>query len=405
MQSLTPNNVDPFSRYMADLFDENKVIGVSTGFQTFFGDQASGGSQTVFETDKNAVDIDIVRGNERTAKMILRGSDAREIGTVQKNTRAEQSTNITRKFPLIEEAGDIEADQLLYRQAGENPYAIKTRLDRMRALALKHHMGHIRRIVRTFEILASSSILLGQHGALLGTTNTNYIYDFLRAAGNTITTLNPWNGGSQDIMGDIDAGCNQMRIQGKTEPNMAVLGGKVMDAFIRDTTTQNLADNRRYEMIQVSRDFPVPAELSKFILAGFKARGRLVTPEGYTLWLFTYNDGYTNDAGTFVPYMPIDKMLIANSKARCDRYFGPAEALPQVQQRIDLYADLFGFDLNMPPMPPNIKSPAGVLNPAMFYSDAYVSSDWKRLTMRTQSAPIFTTTQTDAFVTLDGLIT
>jgi hypothetical protein len=52
-------------------------------------------------------------------------------------------------------------------------------------------------------------------------------------------------------------------------------------------------------------------------------------------------------------------------------------------------------------MPPKIVDAGGVLTPEAFYWDAYVSPDWKRLTIRGQHAPIFATTQTDAFVVLD----
>jgi hypothetical protein len=46
----------------------------------------------------------------------------------------------------------------------------------------------------------------------------------------------------------------------------------------------------------------------------------------------------------------------------------------------------------------------GIVNPAMFYNDAYQAEDGKKIAVRTQTAPIFATTQTDAFVTLTDLI-
>jgi hypothetical protein len=55
-------------------------------------------------------------------------------------------------------------------------------------------------------------------------------------------------------------------------------------------------------------------------------------------------------------------------------------------------------------MPPLVKNAgATVLAPA-FYFDAYRSEDKKRVSVRTQSAPIFATTQTDAFVRMDGVV-
>lgn len=402
--SLSPVPLDLFSRFMVDMYDEKEIISVPTAFQTFFGNPAGGG-KTVFEMDANSVDIDIIRGNERTAKMKLRGTNSIELGSVRKDTTAEQFSSFSRKYPLVVEKGNIESDQLIFRSPGESPFARNTRLERMRRLALRHHHEHIRRITRLFEILARDSILTGKHAAILGTTNTDLIYDFNRAAGNIITVGTAWNGVTPDIMGDLDDGLDQLRAKGHVKGSMAVFGDDAMDAFIKDETVQKLADNRRFELIQVNQNNPVPPEFSSFIEAGFTPRGRLMTPKGYDIWVFTYNDVFTNDAGSPEKYMPGDKVLLTNVKVRCDRYFGPPEILPLVEQRIQLYAELFGFDLNTPPMPPNVKNQGAAINPAMFHSDAFVSSDWTRLTLRTQAAPIFATTQTDSFVTLQGLIT
>ena len=58
----TPNATDPFSRFMAEVFDDRKLISVSTGFQAFFG-RPETGAETIISPDSNAVDIDIIRGN------------------------------------------------------------------------------------------------------------------------------------------------------------------------------------------------------------------------------------------------------------------------------------------------------------------------------------------------------
>jgi len=60
---------------------------------------------------------------------------------------------------------------------------------------------------------------------------------------------------------------------------------------------------------------------------------------------------------------------------------------------------MFGFNPSAPPMPARASS--GVVRPEMFYCDAYYSPDWKRVTIRTQSAPIFATTHTDSVAVLE----
>lgn len=398
----TPNPVDSFSRYMAEVFDEKQVIAVPTAFQAFFG---KAGSETIYSPDSNDVDIDIVRGNERIAALIPRDSVSRPLGSTQKNQNAENYSSFSRKYPLAEEEGDITGNQLLRRVAGENSYERRDRQSRMRYLARKHHMESIRRIVRMNEVLAAQSVLTGFQDAIIGTTNANLKYDFRRNANLTVTPTNTWNSGSQDILGDIDGICDAIREYGKVNPDMMFLGGDAMAALLADTDVKDKADNRRFELIQISSNAPVPPKYTRWIDSGWNARGYLRTPKGYNLWMFTNVDGYTNGAGTFTKYMPEDQVLVSSSMARADRYFGPPETLPQVPSRRELYVEMFGINPDMPLMPNNIKNANAIIDPSMFYCDAYVSDGWKKVTIRTQEAPIFATTQTDGFGLLQNLIT
>jgi hypothetical protein len=398
----TPLAVDQFSRFMVDMFDEKDVIGCSTVWQSWFG-RPEHGSRTHFSPDANDVDIDIMRGNERIAALIHRGSDSIHLGQTQPKTNTQNYSSFSRKFPLAEEESSITAHKLLSRMAGENPYEGRTRLDRNRALALEYHLEHIRRYVRLFEVLAGASLLNGQMPGILGTANSDLIYDFRRNAALTITPAVPWNAPAADIMGDIDTGCQTLREIGHVSPNVLFIGASAMDAFIKDTTVQTLADNRRYELIEVSTNNPVPPQLAPLVASGAIARGRLRTPRGYEVWLFTYIDVYTDSNGNPQPYLPEDMALLGYYGARCDRYFGPPERLPVTPQDAAWYQSMFGFNMTSPPMPANVKNMGAIINPAMFYSDAYESPDKKKVVVRTQAAPIYATTQTDAFVTFRGL--
>jgi len=399
------NNVamDAFSRFNATLFDEREVISVPTGFQAFFGNPAGGG-MTHFSPDANTVDIDIIRGNKRTAALIPRGVVSRTLGANQRNLQTGAFSSFSRKYPLAEEEGDISGDEILFRQAGESPTSQMTRLDRMRQRAYKIHMESIRRTVRLFERCAAASVLTGFQPAILGTTNADLLYDFRRNPLHIWAPLNNWDAVGADILGDIDASCDLLEANGNVDPDFIGIGGNAMDALVRDLTVQTVADNRRFELIQVGLNNPVPPNFERFVKAGWIARGRLRTPKGYNLWIFTYNRTFVNEAGATVKIMPEDQAFVAYSGARCDRYFGPPESLPMVSQRVQLYQELFGFNPSMPPMPVNILDPGDIVLPSMFYCDAYVSADWKKVTVRTQSAPIFATTQTDAFVTMTGLV-
>jgi hypothetical protein len=59
--------------------------------------------------------------------------------------------------------------------------------------------------------------------------------------------------------------------------------------------------------------------------------------------------------------------------------------------------------MSVPPTLPNIQNP-GVVDPRGMHFDAYEGVGKKAVTLRMQSAPIFPTTETDAFVTMTGVV-
>ena len=399
---MTPSTVDNFSRFFAELFEDKSLITVAKGFQGMFG-RAETGGRTIM-TDQLVVDIDIKRGNKKIAALIPRGTVSRSIGTTQRNLSTEKFSTFSRKFPLAEEEGDITAEVLNASVAGESPYDARAKLSRLRSRGVDIVMENIRRIGDMFEVLAAQSILTGKMDSIIGTSDTELQYDFRRKSDHTVSISDKWDGGSAAIIDDIESACDKVKTDGRIRPDILCLGGEAHSAFINDTDVQAQADNRRFELIQVSLNFPVPANLTYMVTAGWTAYGRLRTPKGYELWIFVNQDYYENNAGTVVDYMPQDQALIMGSQARLDRYFGPGETLPMIGAKRQLYSDMFGISPESPPAPMGTFD-NGIIRPDMFYHDAYVSGDWKKVTMRTQAAPIFATNHTDAFVTLTDLLT
>ena len=336
--------------------------------------------------------------------MIPRGITSRIISG-QKNTLEQKPPAFARSFPLIEENGDINAAQLLNRLMGENPYDPMTQQDRARKLGLTIFEEHVRRILRLFEFLASQSILTGKMPAILGTTNTDFIYDFRRDANNTITPAIKWDNASAVIMKNIDDAITVGRENGKTKLDMMVLGGGAMEAFINDSKVLALADVRRFEQVTISMEASVPSKYQKFIDAGATLRGKLQTPLGRTVWLFTYEEIYEDSAGATQYYMPLDSVLLCDSQARADRYFGPSEVMPAGTKQRQFLQEAFGMQEGGLMIPPNVETTGNIISPAMFHPSAYEGVGDKTWTVRTQAAPIFAPIQTDSFVTLINVLT
>lgn len=401
----TPAATDIYSRVMVEAFDERDVIGVSTVWQSFFGKPAHGNSKSVFSPDDLIADIDVIRANERTAKFVARDTDSRSLNG-QLNTATQNFTSFSRRYPLCEEIGDISAGQINKRTAGESAFNGMARAGRLQKLALEHHKEHIRRYVRLFEVLCGMSLLDGMHPAINNAAvgDTDAWYDFRRNAANIITPTIPWNAAGADPLADIDAGCRVMRENGKVQPNVIFFGQNVFPVFIEDLKVVKYADTRRYELIEISTYNPVPPQLNDLVAGGAIPRGILRTPEGFQMYMFTYIDIFTDETGAHQPYMPHDSVFMAYYGARCDRMFGPSEIMPITSVENAWYREMLGMDMMSPVMPAGIKNPSGIVVPQMFYCDAYPSADRKKISVRTQSAPIYATTQTDAFVTFTNVL-
>jgi hypothetical protein len=402
---LTPNTVDQYSRFMDELFDEREIGVVDTVWQQFFGNPAAGGSKTVY-TEALDTDIDIIRmSGEKTAKMIHRGTDSHFLN-MQKNVSDLNYSSFSRIFPLCEEISDMTASQINKRLPGENPYANTAKQERLRILAQKHHAEHIRRYVRLFEVLAGLSVLGGAHPAILESTNLDNWYDFRRNAGLFVTPTVKWDAAGADIMGDWDAAFDTLRQVGHCIPDMAIAGANVMPVILNDATIQAFADNRGFQMVRAGdQNWTLPAKYQRFVDAGATPIAWFMTPRGHRFYLFAYDGIVTDDSNVVQNLMPVNSFFFAYSGARCDRYFGPGETLPADPITAQLYQYYFGMNMNAPMIPAGVKNPSGIVTPQMFHCDAVFDTSRKKVSIRTQAAPIFATTQTDSFFLYYGCLT
>jgi hypothetical protein len=395
---------------MVEKFDETKKVIAPTAFQGGFFGVAENGAQVIFNDNAKSIEIDIMRqdGN-RLARLVNRGTSSDDTTRV-KTITAEQFTNIARVWPLIESYGAISSDELLDRVAGETPYdGAMTREDRLTMKAVKIHMQHINEQIRLWEYLARESILNGSHPAILGTSNTDLIYDFFRKATHTFAVSAKWDVVGTDIIGDFDTAIDLIQQDSFNYGDVgALVGASGMEGIRKNTQMKSEADIRRFHSVELHGPTTAPTMFNRYIDNGFALAGWVKTYKNRTVWLFTYDLTYTDDftvpgTDTETDWMPADKCLVFSPKARCDKYFGPPDRMPIRAAEQAFYQDTFGFSMTSPPMPPNIVNP-GVVDARAFYSDAYEGADKKAVTLRTQSAPIFPSTETDAFVLMTGLV-
>lgn len=393
-----PLGTDQYSRVMVSAFDEREIVSVPTAGQTFFGDPAAGNSQTLFADGAGSVDIDIIRSaGETLAELIHRGGSGINVAG-QPMGGDEKFSSFNRTFPLIYDTAAITAKQINEaRLAGEDPYSGASPESRMRKLAMNLHEEIMRRIIRTNEYLAWQSLLTGQMPAIYGTANTDLIYDFLRLSTHNYTVSVLWTNASAVILSDMDAAWDLARKNAFISLDGMVLGKEAATAFYADSEILVGGDNRRIDLVAYNDQITLPKRFNKFIEAGMTWIGKARTPRGHQFYLFTYDDVYkAPSTGTITSYMDDDKVLYFNANTRCDRYFGPSDTMPIDPARQQWLNWFFGLSPDAAPMP-NVKG-AGILDPRMFHHDGYPSPDGRSAIIRTQAAPIYATTQTDAFV-------
>jgi len=394
---IAPNN---YSRFYQGSFADEKMIGVSSGFLSFFGNLINGG-ETNFLFDTQAFDIDIERSGRTIAATVLRGITGTFTDTEVET--GDQFSAFSRVFPLVREAVSLNAEQAMNRLLGERPYSGMTKADRLRKLARKKHLAIIKKHMGTHELMASRSILDGKMPAILGTTNANLIYDWRRSVDNTITGSD-WSEGGNEIMFDIDKAADKVHENGKVLADMIIIGRNAMVDFLAQPEIKTFFETRRLDQgsIDINSASRLPEKFKRFTgPGGLEPRGVLMTPKGRELWVFNYNQLYENPKGINIYFMDQDKAIVAWSQARHDRYFGPGQALDPTTGQIQWYLDRFGFTPDDIPMPEN-KPVDGIFDSRMFHTYAF-ERDQQVIRVVTESAPIYATTMTDSIAVLTGL--
>lgn len=401
--------INEFTRFMVEKFDERKKVIAPTAFQGSFFGIADTGAQVVHSDNAKSIEIDIIRADgRRLARLVNRGTSSDDTSRIETLTSG-KGTNVARAWPLIETYGAINSTELLDRVMGENPYQMTERQDRLTMKAAEINMLMADRHIRLWEFLAREAVLTGQHPAILGTSNTDLIYDFYRKSTHTFAVGAKWDVVGTDIIADFDTAASLIQQDSyNTVVNIgALVGASGFEGIRKNTQVKAEGDIRRFHSVELHGPTTVPTEFSRYIDNGFALAGWLKTYNNRTVWLFTYDVTFTDDfttpgTDTETNWMPADKCLVFSPKARCDKYFGPPDRMPVTASEVAWYQDMFGFSMTSPAMP-NIQNP-GLVDARAFHFDAYMGPDKKAVTLRAQSAGIFPTTETDAFVTMTGLV-
>lgn len=398
--NVTPSSVDGFSRYFANAFNENEIISVYTAFLAIFSRR-----RPIIRTDADVVDIDIIRGNEKTAKFILRGTVGEYLK--EKAVGTGKYSNFSRKFPLSEETTNMTVEQISDRMAGENPYEARTRLERMRDKSIDAYHAMVGRTIRAWEIAAAQSALTATQPTILGNSDPNYLLDYERNADliETILAAEQFDNAAVDPLAVIDLKIDKLKQIGKVGGEFTiVMGADTIIGFFGNAKIQAAGDNRRLVTVTKNPDLTAPQPIMDMIAGGMTYIAVASTNKGRKIHILTYDAWYDTDAGVSTPYMPDKSMLIMPMVFRADRYFGPGDTLPMTSLDTTYLRETFGIRPNSPFRGVSMKAAPGVIVPQAFYTDAFPGDARKNAVLRLQTAPIFATTQTDALYTGNSVV-
>lgn len=384
---MTINAVQNYTRLMTRVFSDLDSIPVFTFFLNLFA-QPTG--ETIIEMDANAIDIDIQRSGKEVAAYIKRGTSARNIGVTKNQALLEKFTSDTKLFPLIEEETPITSTMIAKRMPGESVRNPLSRLAKQTALAAKAHKAHMNRIIRKSEFSAAESILTG-----FQTVDAGLQYDFYRRSAHIINATTVWSDSANAVpITDLSISGNLIFRNGNRKPTDTIMSSESWDEFLLTTQVLNIADKRRINHFSSDMNAVAPSGYEDWVAAGAIFQGQVKAGD-WMLNIWTYPAIYDTDGGTQTQYLPDGKTIVLAKGARYDRYFGPADRL-EVDDSV--FRKMFGIG-DIESMPPNVVT-SGIFSSEMFHVDAYGGGNNKAFTVRTQTAPIFPTIETDTIVTL-----
>lgn len=324
-----------------------------------------------FHTSED-VEIDVQRDDEKVAVVI---TDLSVGPRVNENTLY---TNKRFKPPIFDEAGPINAYDMIKRQPGKNPFespeyganAVKAAFAIYRKLELK--------IRRAVELMASQVLQTGTLSLTDATGAVLYTLNFQPKATHMATVSTTWatNGSAGDPLADLAALATVVRRDGKKEPKKLIFGESAFQRFLANAKVIQALEVRRLETAQIA---PV-------------SRGEGATFQGwvwighYRFEIWTYDGFYRHpQTGNLTPYVGTDNVIM-HGDGRLDLTFGGIPILVPPDQRV------------LPFLPPRISSEGRGLD---LTTNAWVTPDGKHVMVSAGTRPLTIPTAIDTFARLD----
>ena len=317
--------------------------------------------------DTESVEIDIVRSEEDVSVVVT------DLSTGYRNNSADLYTNKEFVPPIHKEAITINANTLLQRVAGDDPFADVSVQARLTTRILQMVPKPERKIRRAIELQASQVLQTGQVDLKDSDGVSLYTVDYKPKATHFPTVGTLWSAAGADPIADLQSLCALIRADGLAKADEAIFGETAWAEFIRNSTVQALLDNRRMTIGGIAPD----------------SRGEGATFMGFVevgdcrLQMWTYDGRYKDpQSGASTTFMTANKVIVRASGGRMDATFGAVPRIVSVDQRV------------VPFLPPRISNVNGGVD---MFINGWVDPQGENLFVGVAARPLMIPTAIDTF--------
>lgn len=318
------------------------------------------------------VEIDILREDEEVAVTV---SD------ITAGARMNEATRLTNKRftpPVFKEAGPINAYRLMDRAAGQDPFQNPDYQANAMVASMDIGRKCEQKIRRAVELMASQVLQTGTLTLKNDGGTSVFTMDFSPKTAHFPTAGTSWaTSATCTPLDDIESLGDVILTNGRAEVENIIMGRTALMHFLKSAQVQNIADNRRFNLVNVS----APSMRG----TGGKYHGTLSAGQ-YNVNIWSYTGRYKDvETGTITPYVEPDKVIFL-APGRLDLTWGNIPTVGSLDNRV------------LPFLPGRVSSSANGID---LHQTAWIEKDNTALTVQVAARPLTIPTAIDTFGCLD----
>ena len=282
----------------------------------------------------------------------------------------------------------INAFDTLKRRFGAHPFEdVDFRYNLIERIfsAARKTENKIRRAIelQAAQIYQNGMLALTDHKTSPTTLHTE---DFKPKATHFPTTTGAWDSNPGNIRPDILALSEIILTDGLSDTNCIITTPKVFEVMLAASGSQNIFDNRRYEMGMIA-----PTQMGKgMVRQGYFWIGN------YMYEIYTYNARYEDPDGTTKTYLTEGNLIICDKMARMDATFG---MIPNFGRMLDAPHQSTNL---LPELPSRMPGDSMALD---LFINSWLSQNGEQFFIGYGSRPLLIPTAIDTFGCIRTLIT